>query len=288
MKYNSINSIINPLKFLIPDKIYLRLQFRKHLREKLNLKTPKTFNEKIQWLKLYDRKPEYIKYVDKYSVREYIKETIGEKYLIPLIGVYDNVEDIEWEKLPNKFVLKCTHGSHCNIICTDKSDLDIKDAKKKLETWMQRNWYWYGREWPYKDVKPRIVCEKFMLDESGVELKDYKIFCFNGEPKMIEVDYNRFNGLTKNLYDINWTYIPVSFNRSTEPNKTIEKPKRLDDMLQLASRLAKDYPFVRIDFYSISTEIYFGEITFYPISGFGNIQPKEFDYKWGSWINLNK
>src|SRR5690606_20869532 len=146
----------------------------------LNLRNPKTYNEKLQWLKLYDRNIDYLKYVDKYEVRSYIKEKIGEEYLIPLIDVYDSVEEIDWDSLPDKFVLKCTHGSNCNIICKDKKELDIEDSKNKLEKWMKKSWYWFGREWVYKDLKPRIICEKYMVDESGVELKDYKFFCFNG------------------------------------------------------------------------------------------------------------
>ena len=149
----------------IPDIPFLKLQYRYHLGQKLNLKNPKTFNEKIQWLKLYDKKPEYTTYVDKYAVREHIKEIIGEEYLIPLIGVYDSVDDIDWDRLPNKFVLKCTHGSSCNIICEDKSELDIETANRKLTKWMNRNWYWYGREWPYKNMKPRILCEEYLVEK---------------------------------------------------------------------------------------------------------------------------
>lgn len=271
---------------LIPDKLFLKIKFKYHIGKKLNLKNPQTFNEKLQWLKLYDRNPLYTKLVDKYEVRKYIAETIGEEYLIPLIGIYNSIEEINWNSLPNKFVLKCTHGSGANIICSDKSKLDIEDAKIKLKKWMQRNWYWYGREWPYKNVKPRIVCEKYMVDESGTELKDYKIFCFNGEPKLIQVDYNRFSGHKRNLYDINWNYLPVSIKYPSYPNIIITKPKKLKEMLELARLLSKDYPHVRVDFYYVNNKIYFGEMTFYHGSGFEKFIPKEFEFKMGNLLKL--
>jgi hypothetical protein len=270
----------------IPDKLYLKMIFPCWVGQKLNLKNPKTYSEKLQWLKLYDRKPEYSKYVDKYAVRTYISETIGEQYLIPLIGVYDSVEEIDWDSLPNKFVLKCTHGSGSNIICSDKNKLELQASKIKLNKWMKKNWFWFAREWPYKDLKPRIICEKYLADESGVELKDYKIFCFSGEPKIIQVDYNRFFGHKRNMYDTEWNYIPVSHNHLTDAEAKIKKPAKIETMLELARVLAKDYPHVRVDFYSINDKIYFGELTFYPGAGFGKFEPKEFGIKMGSWIKL--
>ena len=278
--------LINSSSKIIPDNIYLKLRYKYYTGKKLNLKNPQTFNEKLQWLKLYDRNPLYTKLVDKYEVRKYIAETIGKEYLIPLIGVYNNVEEIDWESLPNQFVLKCTHGSGANIICSDKSKLDIEDAKKKLKKWMKKNWYWFGREWAYKNVRPRIVCEKYMVDESGTELKDYKIFCFNGEPKLIQVDYNRFSGHKRNLYDINWNYLPVSIKYPSYPNIIITKPKKLKEMLELARLLSKDYPHVRVDFYYVNNKIYFGEMTFYHGSGFEKFIPKEFEFKMGNLLKL--
>src|SRR5690554_2911549 len=157
----------------IPDKHYLKLVYWGETGKKLNIKDPKTFNEKLQWLKLHDRKPEYSIYVDKYAVRSYIAKTIGKKYLIPLIVVYDSVEEIDWASLPDKFVLKCTHGSGSNIICPDKNKLDMEEAKKKLQKWMNKNWYWFGREWPYKKVKPRIICEELIKKKNGGLPYDY-------------------------------------------------------------------------------------------------------------------
>ncbi|MEC0344791.1 ATP-grasp fold amidoligase family protein [Peribacillus frigoritolerans] len=272
----------------VPDRLYLKLIYWGELGENLNLNEPVTYNEKLQWLKLNDRNPEYNIYVDKYAVRLYIEQTIGQQYLIPLIAVYDKVEEIDWESLPNKFILKCTHGSGSNVICIDKDKLDKKAAIKKLDKWMKKNWYWFGREWPYLNVKPRIVCEKYMVDESGKELKDYKIFCFNGEPKIIQVDYNRFKGHKRNLYDTDWNYIPASLQYPTDSNVKIKKPEKLNEMLELARTLSKDYPHVRIDFYYINGKIYFGEITFYHGAGLEMFNPEEFGLEMGSWIALPK
>lgn len=287
MERKSLNKLFNKISVLIPDETLLKIKYRYHIGQNLNLKRPEKFTEKIQWLKLNNRKNEYVDYVDKYQVRSFIEEKIGREYLIPLIGVYEKVEHIDWESLPDKFVLKCTHGSHCNIICENKHELDIQESKKLLEKWMKRNWFWYGREWPYRNVKPRIICEKYMVDESGVELKDYKILCFNGEPKIIQVDYDRFTNHKRNLYDTEWNYIPVSFLVPTDKKVEIKKPEKLEEMLVLAKKLSKDHPHLRVDFYSIEKNIFFGEMTFYPESGFGKFAPQEFDYKLGQLINLN-
>lgn len=277
------NRVVNKM---IPSKLWLKLEYYISINKELNLKKPKTFNEKLQWLKLYDRKPEYKDLVDKYEVRKYIEKAIGEEYLIPMLGIYDRYEDINFAKLPNQFVLKCTHDSGGLVICKDKNKLDDEAAKKKINNSLKRNYYYVHREWPYKNVKPRIICEKYMVDESGVELKDYKIFCFGGEPKIIQVDYGRFTKHKRNLYDTEWSYIHASIQYPTDPNVKIKKPKRLDAMLQLAKVLSKDYPHVRVDFYSINEKIYFGELTFYHEAGFGKIEPEEFEIMMGSWIEL--
>ncbi len=283
-----LNKVIYNLKKIIPDKLYLKLQYRHHFNKNLNLKDPKNFNEKIQWLKLNDRKPEYVKYVDKYEVRKYIKDTIGEKYLIPLMGVYDSVEEIDWRSLPDSFVLKCTHGSSSNIICKNKAELDMEDAKLKLTGWLSKNWFWYGREWPYKNVKPRIICEKYMVDESNVELKDYKIFCFNGEPKLIQVDFNRFKNHQRNLYDINWDYVEASIKYPTNAEIRIKRPIKLDEMLHISKKLSAGIPHVRVDLYSIKDSIYFGELTFHHGSGYEKVNPESLNNVMGEWINLSQ
>ena len=279
--------LINSSSKIIPDNIYLKLRYKYYTGKKLNLKNPQTFNEKLQWLKLYDRNPLYTKLVDKYEVRKYIADIIGEEYLIPLISIYNSIEEINWNSLPNKFVLKCTHGSGANIICSDKSKLDIEDAKIKLKKWMQRNWYWYGREWPYKNVKPRIICEKYMVDESGIELKDYKFMCFNGEVKCSFVCSNRNspNGLNVDFYDMDWNLMPFERHYSNSGTK-IPKPKNFEKMVGFAEKLSKNIPFVRVDFYETYGQLYFGELTFYPGSGFEEFTPEKYDYVLGSWLKL--
>lgn len=271
----------------MPDEKYLKLVYWAETGEKLNLEELQTFNEKLQWLKLYDRKPEYSIYVDKYEVRKHIAKTIGKQYLIPLVGgVYKSVEEIPWDELPDKFVMKCTHGSGSNIICKNKKQLDINNAKQKLNKWMKKNWYWFGREWPYKNVKPRIMVEKYMVDESGIELKDYKIFCFNGEPKLIQVGFERYIEYKKNFYDTGWNLLDVQHNYSNDLETCIEKPSEFRKMLKLAKILSEDISFLRVDFYLINNEVFFGELTFFPASGFGRFEPKFYDDLLGDWIKL--
>lgn len=268
----------------IPDKKYLELVYWGEIGKKLNLDNPQTFNEKLQWLKLNDRNPLYIKLVDKYEVREYVSNKIGKQYCIPLIGVWENVEDIEVSKLPNKFVLKCTHGSGCNIICTDKTKLDIKKCKNKLNKWMKRNWFWFGREWPYKNVKPRIICEKFISDKDTTP-DDYKVLCFNGKAQLIEVHIDRFNNHTQDFYDINWNKTRISQDGIVS-DKIYDKPKQLETMIKLSEKIAKDMIHVRVDWFIVNDKLYFGEITFYDGAGFDPFDNEEDDYLIGSWIKL--
>lgn len=270
----------------IPDKAYLKMIFFLEIGKRLNLDNPQTYNEKLQWLKLYDRKPEYIRYVDKYAVRSYVSESIGEQYLIPLLGVYNCVEEIDWDSLPNQFVLKCTHGSGSNIICSDKEKLDIKGSKMMLNLWMKKSWFWFGREWPYKNIKPHIICEDYIVDESGIELKDFKIFCFNGEPKLIQVDFNRFIEHKRNLYTIDWQFVDASIEYPNQQSFIVPRPKKLDDMLRCARLLSRNMAHVRIDFYSINDQAFFGEMTFYHGSGYEKFEPESLGIKMGSWIQL--
>jgi len=270
----------------MPDKLYLKMLYRAETGKTLNLECPESYNEKLQWLKLYDRNPMYSKLVDKYTVRNYVSKKIGDEYLIPLIAVYDSVEEIEWESLPRQFVLKCTHGSGSNIICKDKNELNIKEVKKKLNNWMKKNWYWFGREWVYKNVKPRIICEKYMVDESGTELKDYKFFCFNGQTKLIQVDFGRFTNHKRNLYDTNWHLLDLSIKFPNDLQRDIEAPAKLKEMLSLASKLSSNFPHVRVDFYNVRGRIFFGEITFVHGSGFEKFTPPSYDKILGNWINL--
>lgn len=297
----SIKRIINnPYKFiflldklkitkLIPDDTYLRLKYRATFGKNLNLKVPQTFNEKLQWLKLYDRNPEYIKMVDKYEVKKYIAQKIGNEYVIPTLGVWDNVDDIDFDSLPDQFVLKCTHDSGGIIICKDKSQFDVNAAKKTLKKSIKCDYYLMGREWPYKNVKRRIIAEKFMVDNSGDELKDYKLMCFNGKVKCSFVCSERFsdNGLKVTFFDRNWKKMPLQRHYPFS-DKEINPPINYNKMIELAEQLSADIPFVRVDFYEIDKMIFFGELTFYPGGGFEEFTPEEWDKKLGNLIELGK
>ncbi|WP_219717455.1 ATP-grasp fold amidoligase family protein [Salimicrobium jeotgali] len=286
---NKLIKVLGAKGFLkwMSDYNYLRLVYRAETGNKLNLKNPKKYSEKLQWLKLYDRKPKYVSYVDKYEVRKHVSKTIGEEYLNPLLAVYQRVEEIEWDKLPNKFVLKCTHGSSSNIICTDKNQLNIREAEKKLKKWMNRNWYWLGREWEYKKVNPQIIVEKFIEGENGKTPVDYKVFCFNGEPKLIQVIDGRFDiTVFSDFYDIHWNKTNLGFSDAQHKTSTVPPPKNYEVMLNIAKTLSEDLSFARIDFYDQGGDLFFGEITFYPKSGFGIFNDIKDDYKLGSWMDL--
>ena len=276
----------NGLLNWMPDELYLRTKYKARLGKQPDLRNPITFNEKLQWLKLHDRKAIYTTMVDKYAVKDYVASIIGEQYIIPTLGVWDSIDDIDFDALPDQFVLKCTHDSGGLIICKNKSTLDIEAAKRKIDRCLKSNYYWRGREWPYKNVKPRIIAEKYMEDESGYELKDYKVFNFDGEPKMIQVDYGRFSRHMRNLYTTDWKYIEASIEYPTDPKHIIEKPEALGEMLEAARTLSKGIPHARTDFYSIDDKLYFGEITFYHGSGFEKFTPKAFEDQISSWLKL--
>lgn len=273
----------------VPDKIYLKMKYRREFKQKLNLKNPQTFNEKLQWLKLYNRNPEYTKMVDKYEVRKYIKEKIGEEYLIPLIGVYDKFEDIDFSKLPNQFVLKCNHDSGGLVICKDKSELNIEETRKRINRSLTTNYYYAGREWPYKNVKPRIIIEKYMEESNKSDLKDYKLFCFNGIPKIVLVCSERFSSsnMCETWFDMDWKLIDMT-ESGHRVDSTISKPKQLKKMVELSKKLSKNIPFIRVDWYEIGDKLYFGELTFYPASGFEKFEPKEWNKKIGDMLSINK
>lgn len=269
------------------DEKYLSILWKLRMGYDLDLNNPVTFNEKLQWLKINDRKPIYSTMVDKYEAKKYVANIIGEEYIIPTLGVWDSFDEIDFDKLPNQFVLKCTHDSGGLVICKDKAALDLKAARKKLNKCMKHNYYYASREWPYKDVKPRIIAEKYMADESGIELKDYKIHNFDGIPQFIEVDYGRFSEHKRNLYSTDWEYIEAAIKYPTDKNVKINRPENLEKMIVLARKLSEKIPYVRTDFYSIFGKIYFGEITFYHDSGMGEFTPKEWDAKLGEWIILD-
>lgn len=241
---------------IIPDRYFLEWVFPIYTGYKLNLDNPKTYNEKLQWLKLYDRNPEYTTMVDKYEAKKHVASIIGEEYIIPTLAVYDRAEDIDFTELPNQFVLKCTHDSGGVIICKDKSNFDKEAALNKLKQGLKQNFYWKNREWPYKNVKPRIIAEKYMTDGDD-SLKDYKFFCFNGKAKAMFVSKGRFY----NYFDMEFNKLPFEWG---VPNfkDTIEKPERWLEMISLAEKLSKSIPQLRVDFYYVEGKILFGELTF--------------------------
>lgn len=291
---------LNPLSYVrplgsrgylnwMPDELYLKLCYRAAFHKKLDLKNPKTYNEKLQWMKLYDRNPLYCTLVDKYAVRSYIAENLGEEYLIPMVGgPWTDPEEIDFEALPERFVLKCNHGSTTNIICKDKSSLDIPQAKAKLKKWLGTSWFWYGREWPYKDLKPCIYAEAYMEDEQDRELRDYKFFCFAGKPHYMLLSTDRSDDAKQtrgDFFDMEYNHMPF---RKKHLNAEVmpAKPRNFQAMQELAVKMSKDLPAVRIDLYDVNGRIYFGEYTFFSGSGFGPFHPAQWDEKLGSLIPL--
>ena len=270
------------------DKDFLHKKFNYTVNRNLDLDNPKSYNEKLQWLKLYDRKPEYTRMVDKYEVKKLVSELIGEEFVIPTIGVWDKFDDINFDSLPEKFVLKCTHDSGGLVICKDKSHFDKKAAKKKISKCLKRNYYYSHREWPYKNVKPRIIAENYMEDTKTAELRDYKFFCFDGDVKALFVATERQKAgeeVKFDFFDENFNHLPV---KQGHPNAEVtpEMPERFEEMKRLASVLSQNIPHVRVDFYEVDGKVYFGEMTFYHFSGFVPFEPEEWDYKFGEWIEL--
>ena len=272
----------------MPDRDYLERKFEALMGTPLHLDAPQTFNEKLQWLKLYNRKPEYTLMVDKYRVREYITQKIGAEYLIPLLGVWDSPNEIDFAALPEQFVLKCNHNSGLGMcICRDKSSLDLRKVRRELRKGLRQDYYLPGREWPYKDVPRKIIAEKFMIDNEVNELRDYKFFCFRGEVKCFKVDFDRFIDHRANYFDPNGN--PMPFGEVVcppKPDKQLVLPENLDEMIALAEKLSGDVPFLRVDFYNIQGRIYFGELTFSPASGMGKFIPEEWDTVLGRWLQL--
>jgi len=271
----------------IPDKEFLEICFPAWLGYPLNLDNPKTFNEKIQWLKLYAREDYYTRIVDKYEAKLIVADKIGSKYVIPNLGVWEGVNELDLKNLPQQFVLKCNHNSGTGMcICRDKNSLDIQKVRAELQRGMKQDYYITGREWPYKNVPRKIIAEKLMVDESGTELKDYKIFCFNGEPAYIQVDFGRFTKHERNLYSTDWRYMGFASLYPTNENYIIPKPVCLGEMLDVAKTLSKGTPFMRVDLYVIGKDIYFGEMTLFHGSGFERWTPFEWDEKLGEMLTL--
>ena len=273
----------------LSDKSHAKLMYRAYFGKSLNLEQPKSFNEKMQWLKLYDRNPIYTTLVDKFEVKRYVISLLGKEYVIPTYGVYDSFEEIDFNTLPSQFVLKTTHdgGGSGIVICKNKVSLDRVEARMILNKSLARDVYKDLREWPYKDVPHRILAEQY-LENNGEPLEDFKIHCFNGEPKMILVCRDRYagSGLTEDFYTADWTHIPVRRPKHPNSREALPKPPQLQEMLDLSVQLSKGIPFVRTDFYIVDGKVFFGEMTFYPTSGYTAFEPEKYDDIIGTWLNL--
>lgn len=297
----TVNNLLFDMYHDMSDEKFLKKIFRAKMGYELDLEHPTTFNEKLQWLKLYDRKPIYTKMVDKYEVKSFVAERIGERYIIPTLGVWDHFDEIDFSKLPDQFVLKCTHDSGGLSICTDKKTWNKIEARKLIERSLKRNYYYAGREWPYKDVKPRVIAEKLLKIDNITNISntlnksaqltnlliEYKLFCFYGEPKwfLISMGAPHGEGRTNDIYDINFNHMPVSV---THPNATFEipKPKEYEQLIWIARELSKGIPQLRVDTYIAGGQIYVGELTFYHSGGFCQFKPKKWDKIFGDCLKL--
>ncbi|MBP3453505.1 MAG: glycosyl transferase [Clostridia bacterium] len=283
-----MNTIMQKITRYVPDKVYLQLMYFKHFKKFINFSNPKTYNEKLQWLKLNDRQDIYTTMVDKYLVKQYVTDIIGGQYIIPTLGVWNTAEDIDFDSLPDKFVLKWNHDSGSVIICKNKQMLDRAATIEKLNKSKSHNGYWYAREWPYKNVNPCIIAEQYMEDSKTSELRDYKFFCFNGVAKALFVASER----QKKGEEVKFDFFDMDFKhlklRQGHPNAKIcpEKPETFEEMKYLAEKLSKNIPQLRVDFYEVDGRVYFGELTFSHFAGMVPFEPKEWDETMGSWIAL--
>lgn len=271
------------------DEAYLRILFYFKMGYRLNLANPKTFCEKLQWLKLYNRVPEYTTMVDKVEVKKWVTNKIGSKYVIPTLGVYKNVDEVDFTQLPNQFVLKCNHNSRVGMcICKDKTQLDIYKVRKELKKGLKENHFMKTREWPYKNVKRKILAEKYMEEDGCTSLHDYKVMCFNGKARLIELHRGRFTDChTQEFYDCNWNKTNISQSGSGSiSNEIIPPPTFLKELLELSEKLAKGIPHVRVDWYYVNNQLYFGEMTFFDGAGFDPMDKKEDELMIGSWIDI--
>lgn len=272
----------------VPDKLYLEEFFFCRMGKRLDLKHPRTFNEKLQWLKLYDRKPAYTIMVDKYEAKNYVGEKIGKAHIIPVVGgPWNSVDEIDFNSLPNRFVLKCTHNSGGMIICKDKNVLDINSAKTVLNHSMNNNYYLHGREWPYKNVPRRIFAEQYMEDQNG-QMIDYKFYCFNGNPAFLYVSKGMENHRTAQVSFVTLDWKIADFGRSDYAPLDVlpDRPHKFNEMIDIAKKLSKNIPFLRVDLYEIDDKIYFGELTFSPCGGFMPFEPRKADEEVGKLLEL--
>lgn len=269
----------------LSDEECLRRMYKKKLNKELNLDDPKTFNEKLQWLKLYNRQPKYTMLADKYAVKQYVTEKTGSEYVVPLLGVWNDFDDIDFTVLPEQFVLKCNHDCGSIVICRDKQTFDYDVARKKLTQYLNRNYYWEGREWPYRDIPPKIIAEEYLDSGDGKPPVDYKYFCFGGEPKIMFIATDRGIDTKFDFYDMDFNHLELVHGHPNA-NTALEKPEKFEEMRSLATVLSNGIPFVRVDFYNINGRIYFGEYTFFHWGGLMPFVPENWDYTLGSWLAL--
>ena len=272
----------------LSDEDFLKKVFPKYMGYPLDLENPKTFSEKLQWLKVNFRDPIQTVMVDKHEAKHFIAQRVGNQYIIPTISVWNSVDDIDLDRLPNQFVLKCTHDSGGIVICKDKSTLDWEAAKAKLRTFLKRDYSRIAREWPYKNVPRRIIGEEYLSELGSNDILDYKMYCFHGEPKLTVVCSNRFSktGTRMNFYDIDWNPMGIHFGHYPPLPTEFPKPDTYGEMQQVAMELSQGCPFLRVDFYEIKGHIFIGELTFFPGAGFERFRPMSKDYELGEWLHL--
>jgi len=274
---------------LIPDRLYLQLKFFLKMGMRLQIKHPETFNQKIQWLKLYEKKEYYVNYVDKVLVRDIIAQRFSSDILVPIVGIYTTFDEINFHELPLKFVLKPSHLSGKIFVCKNKQSINYEELRQEVNLWMKSNYFWSYRELPYKFIKPRLIIEELLEDEEDKEFKDYKVMCFDGKVWCSFVTHNRSSksNMYVDFYNRNWERLPF-IRRYKSSNIFIEKPYNYEEMIRISEELGKEEKFLRVDFYEVNRKLYFGEITLYPGAGFESFNPLEWDYKLGSYIDLSK
>lgn len=287
--YHKYFTIQHPETYILSDKTFIKKMYKERMGKEIDLSNPKTFCEKQNWLKLYDRKPIYTVMVDKYLARDFVAERIGKDYLVPLLGVWDNADEIDFSLLPDKFVLKCNHNSDVTI-CTDKSSLNEEETKKKLNEQLRVDYFVRKREWPYKNVTRKIICEKYMENTDGTEPLEYKVFCFNGVARYVLVIANRFSNkeITMDTYDLNWKYTDLVNGDCAQAGNLFDKPTFLDEIKNISETLSENVPFLRVDFNFWNQKLYFGEMTFFDSAGFEHYKPEQWDRILGELITLPK
>lgn len=274
-------------KTFVSNECSIKYTFKKRLNRTLKLDNPILYNDKLQWLKLYWRDDLAAICADKYEVRNFVEEKIGKEYLNEFYGVYDSFSSIDFDSLPTQFVLKGTHGSGFNIICRDKTKFDYKQAKEKLNIWLKINYFYKGREWVYQSIKPRIISEKYLCDDNGNPPMDYKIYCFNGIPQLVQVDIDRFGKHKQNFYDCEWNFRDVHIWCDNEKDFIIKKPINFEKMIEFSKILSYPFPHVRVDFYNLNGKILFGELTFFHLNGYMPFRDKDLELEMGNWLDLS-